>query len=157
LREAFRRINEGIVHALRSLGVPAELAGPGRRARPPDAEACFREPEAGEITVQGRKIVGSAQVRIEESFLQHGSVLLAGDQELLARMGPPGVRGRPAITIQDVTGRVPSQGKLVEGLVSGLAEALSGVWESGTTTPAVEKRARALVERYGSPEWTWRR
>ena len=38
----------------------------------------------GEILVGGRKLVGSAQVRRGDAFLQHGSILLAGSQQNVA-------------------------------------------------------------------------
>ncbi len=46
-------------------------------AHPP---SCFAPPVGGEILVSGRKLVGSAQVRRGEAFLQHGSILLDGTQ-----------------------------------------------------------------------------
>jgi lipoate-protein ligase A len=39
-----------------------------------------------ELTVHGRKIVGSAQRRLRRSFLQHGSMPLSCDREKLARV-----------------------------------------------------------------------
>ena len=85
-RRAYRRVSAGLVQGLRHLGVPASMAG--GRSLPPDAGPCFREPAAGEVVVGGRKIVGSAQVRIGDALLQHGSLLLVADQEpLLARVG----------------------------------------------------------------------
>ena len=38
----------------------------------------------GEIVVNGRKLVGSAQVRRGGAFLQHGSILLDGSQDRVA-------------------------------------------------------------------------
>ena len=46
---------------------------------------CFISPSRYELTVEGRKIVGSAQRRLRRSFLQHGSMPIACDREKLAR------------------------------------------------------------------------
>ncbi|MGA9348974.1 MAG: hypothetical protein WBW48_09230, partial [Anaerolineae bacterium] len=41
--------------------------------------ACFDAPSSYEITVDGKKLVGSAQVRKKSVVLQHGSLPLEGD------------------------------------------------------------------------------
>ncbi len=40
---------------------------------------CFEVPSTYEITVGGKKLVGSAQARRKEGVLQHGSLPLTGD------------------------------------------------------------------------------
>lgn len=69
-------IHDGIAAALRAtlvqLGVPASTGGGGR----PDDFACFASAGGHEITVDGRKLVGSALRRGRRAFLQHGSVLV---------------------------------------------------------------------------------
>jgi lipoate-protein ligase A len=82
LRNAYCEIHTRIVRALRSLGVNAHLASHRPTVRPSDGPtSCFAVPVGGEILVAGRKVVGSAQVRRGHSFLQHGSILLAGSQQ----------------------------------------------------------------------------
>jgi lipoate-protein ligase A len=80
LRKAYCEIHERLARALRSLGVEAVLAD-RPAVRPSDRPtSCFASPVGGEIIVQGRKLVGSAQVRKRDAFLQHGSILLEGTQ-----------------------------------------------------------------------------
>jgi lipoyl(octanoyl) transferase len=82
LRNAYCEIHTRIVRALRSLGVEAHLASHRPTVRPSDGPpSCFATSVGGEILVGGRKLVGSAQVRRGEAFLQHGSILLAGSQQ----------------------------------------------------------------------------
>ena len=85
-RRAYRKVNEGLVEGLRRLGVDARAAA--GRALPPDSGPCFLEPADGEVVVGGRKLVGSAQVRIGGAVLQHGSVLLVADQSPLFGANP---------------------------------------------------------------------
>ena len=47
------------------------------------AGACFATPAGGEVMVGGRKAVGSAQLREGVGLLQHGSILLAGRQDVV--------------------------------------------------------------------------
>jgi lipoate-protein ligase A len=73
LRQAYEEIHRMLLAALRRFGVDAELASP-RAAVAVDAGACFASPAGGEITVGGRKLVGSAQLREGSALLQHGSL-----------------------------------------------------------------------------------
>src|ERR1019366_7834122 len=71
LKESYRRINAILVAALSRLGVHVSAA-PVSTPRRPGGAACFAEPSAGELVVDGRKLVGSAQVRERGALLQHG-------------------------------------------------------------------------------------
>ena len=152
-RRAYRRINEGLVEGLRMLGVDARVAA--GRPQPLDAGPCFLEPAEGEVVVAGRKIVGSAQVRIGGAVLQHGSLLLVADQSCLLSNG----RSDPAgpVTLSEVLGEVPAWTRLVEALTAGFAHTLGGSWSRGGTTDREEALALEFETRYRSGAWTWRR
>src|SRR5207249_7259987 len=86
LRAAYHAIHARLAAALRSLGAGTALALD--RPRPPStaldrAGPCFATPARGEVLLGGRKLVGSAQVREGRAFLQHGSILLAGSQDVI--------------------------------------------------------------------------
>ena len=84
-REAYRRINEALAAGLSALGVDVEVAERGTAHRP-DAGPCFQEAAPGEVVVNGRKLVGSAQARVGPALLQHGSIVLRTDQSALERL-----------------------------------------------------------------------
>src|SRR5882762_4108399 len=64
LRKAYCEIHTRLARALRSLGVDAVLAPAHPPIRPSAHPAsCFASPVGGEILVNGRKLVGSAQIR----------------------------------------------------------------------------------------------
>lgn len=79
-------IHDGIARALRAalvgLGVQARLGGSGR----PTDFACFAAAGGHEITVDGRKLVGSALRRGRRAFLQHGSLLVGEGHLELPRL-----------------------------------------------------------------------
>ena len=87
LRVAYLSIHERLASALRALGVDAVLAAQPAVRPPGRPAACFAVPLGGEILVGGRKLVGSAQVRRGNAFLQHGSILLDGSQEKVSSAG----------------------------------------------------------------------
>ena len=166
-RTAYGAINEALVAGLRELGVSAERAN--GRALPPDAGPCFREAAEGEVVVGGRKLVGSAQARIEGALLQHGSLLLVADQAaLLAPRGGGGDErngngarvyplGRQPATLADVLGEIPPWSRLVAALRAGFEDVFGGTWSPGSPSEEEASLARRLETRYGSREWTWRR
>jgi lipoate-protein ligase A len=85
----YKSVSEALCAAFNRVGVPAILA-PETRRGPSQAGGndlpCFMSPSRYELTVQGRKIVGSAQRRLRRSFLQHGSMPIRCDREKLARV-----------------------------------------------------------------------
>jgi lipoate-protein ligase A len=156
LREAYVSINEGLVVGLRALGCPAELAREGSTLTP-DAGPCFQAPAPGEVVLQERKLVGSAQVRMGASLLQHGSVILSGDQSALTQLAGGAGDPSPPATLESVIGPV-AWSDVAEALVGGLSLALGGVWQQGEVTPLEEARARRLeTDYYAADAWTWRR
>ncbi len=82
--ESYKIISKGILLALQKLGVKAEMRNDVDKS---DVSAiCFSEPSYYEIVVNGKKIVGSAQVRKKGKILQHGSVLIDVDVERLCSL-----------------------------------------------------------------------
>ncbi len=94
----YKVIATALVSALRALGLPAEMVSrAGRHAKlvqkAPKAASCFSTPSWYEIVVNGRKIVGSAQRRAGNAFLQHGSILLEYDAALESEVIPGVIKG----------------------------------------------------------------
>jgi lipoyl(octanoyl) transferase len=79
--ESYQRLSLALLEALHLLGVPARSeAEPFLPASSePKGPVCFEVPSNYEITINGKKLVGSAQARRKEGILQHGSLPLYGD------------------------------------------------------------------------------
>jgi len=156
LRETYLRINRALVDGLVKLGVRARLAAEGRVLRP-DAGPCFQAPTPGEVTADGGKLIGSAQARVEGALLQHGSIILGGDQSRLARMAGETGDPHPPATLYGMLRRV-DRAAIVAGLAEAMRLALGGSWsERGYRSRELKVADELLVERYASSEWTWRR
>src|SRR4029453_17123486 len=78
LLETYRWIGAALLRGLWALGAPAELV-PERPPAGPVPAFCFAPTGVVEIEVGGRKIVGSAQRRQGDSFLQDGAGPLGVD------------------------------------------------------------------------------
>jgi lipoyl(octanoyl) transferase len=85
--ETYKRIAQALVLGFHHLGIDTCLAGEGdargQWRGSPATSACFAVSNHYEILWAGRKLVGSAQRRTKTAFLQHGSILLDFDPELL--------------------------------------------------------------------------
>jgi lipoyl(octanoyl) transferase len=166
-RDAYRRINEALVLALRGLGVAAELARAGAARSESDwSVACFRRPEAGEVVASGRKLVGSAQRMEGRVILQHGSLLLGGSQAAAEELllagaitpGPVGLEpGTGWTTLDAELGDRPPLPELASALAAGFERALGTSLAPATLTGAEAVDARRHAERFASAAWTWRR
>lgn len=84
----YKRVSEALCIGFNRVGIPAILAPDTRKPNASDIGAdppCFVSTSRYELMVGGRKIVGSAQRRIRRSFLQHGSMPITVNREVLAR------------------------------------------------------------------------
>lgn len=101
LRNAYRVIHARLADAICSLGADATLALHGTRPSSTIVDrpaSCFALPVGGEVLVAGRKVIGSAQVRTGDAFLQHGSILLGGSQQIVSV-----VSRQPSVVSQETT------------------------------------------------------
>lgn len=155
LRQAYREIHRMLLAALRSLGVPAELA-PARAAVAVSAGSCFASPAGGEITVGGRKLVGSAQLREGAALLQHGSLLLDGAQTLVREVTRGGAPADLAVPLAALTGGRPDPAAVAEEVATAAAGHWGGTWERISPDVALLDEASSHGVRYRSPDWTWR-
>ncbi len=77
---SYLRLSRALLKALKLLGL-----NPEAKEKHPDKAnkktnpVCFEVPSNYEITVKGKKLIGSAQARRKEGILQHGALPLYGD------------------------------------------------------------------------------
>jgi len=157
-RESYARINRLLVGALHRLGVMAEIASAAGTPPRPGVAPCFEEPVAGEIVASGRKLVGSAQWRADGALLQHGSILVDDDQALASELLLERAAPSPApATLRQLLGRGPT----VAEFAMALATAVAGEEHVTSDVARIDQELRsatvALLDRYRSDEWTWRR
>jgi len=161
LIESYARIAAALAKSLASLGLRVELKARAAAIAPNGAAPCFLVPSTKEILVEGKKVVGSAQVRGRCAFLQHGAIPLRLDYEALAmatRNGPTeaaAYRGAFA-GLADFIPRL-SIARLRKALRSGFAEVFPGEWqESGLTTSEAEEAKRLYENKYSKDLWNKR-
>ncbi|MCB0089524.1 MAG: lipoate--protein ligase family protein [Caldilineaceae bacterium] len=166
--DAYLRLSNALVTGLHLLGVPADKAGGDTKVSKDVSAACFEVPSAYEITVGGRKLMGSAQSRRAGYVLQHGSLPLFGDiTRLIPVLSLPGPQ-RDLLTMQ-LAQRACTLNEALGGneadiigfeqaactLKQGFEQVLNLQFKPGQLTPQEARRtAELLREQYANPEWT---
>jgi lipoate-protein ligase A len=148
---AYRLIHEQLARAMTRLGLTARLAPSGRRPTLAPG-ACFDLAVGGEVIVNDRKTIGSAQALLGGALLQHGAIAVADRGAALARFRLESGDGRPAGGASGLP------------VATAIADAIVATWlaEGGEIVAAelvdwaVEESA-IHQEQYQDPAWTWRR
>ncbi len=166
--ESYQRLSQGIVAGLRTFGLEPEVQ-PGVPLTPAERErpVCFEAPSAYEITLQGRKVAGSAQVRRRQTVMQHGTIPLEGDITRIclglhfdsdsAREQARGQLRQRATTVSELMGRTVEWEEAASALCQGMTQMLGVRLVAARLTAAEQSRAQTLAETiYASEAWTRR-
>ncbi|HDJ23800.1 MAG TPA: lipoate--protein ligase family protein [Candidatus Aminicenantes bacterium] len=161
LRESYRLISEALVLGLQKLGIQAELA----TSKPPEIYArgnlpCFSFPAENEIEVKGKKLIGSAQKREGNCFLQHGSIPLRNNTSLLEQITPNSNGGKVIrlISLEEALGRGVEFNEVAAALICGFSEYFNAeIRPKILSKEDREEIYRLEKEKYGTEEWTFQR
>jgi lipoyl(octanoyl) transferase len=174
-RDTYAAIHRALAAALVACGVPAIVHRPASAdapADPPDrspgspttvnsirmaAHPCFQSPAAGEVTAAGRKLVGSAQRCERRTLLQHGSILIDGDQSVAAGLQIGSPPAPASAGILDFLGAEPDASRLRDAIVTGFERECAARFDTDCTNTRERARSAELEHRYRSEAWTWRR
>ena len=153
LRRTYVAIHEMLGAALRRLGVDAALA-PTPPGREPglSAGACFSSPAGGEVVMDGRKLIGSAQVRDGNAFLQHGSLLLENGQDVVSSVTNGKRPSVVAASLREVLTEAIGFEEVASAIAAEAKERWPGRW--GEAPCALEVDGG---DKFGQSSWTWRR
>jgi lipoate-protein ligase A len=165
--ESYRLISRGLLAGLQLLGAQpqSEPMPAGVKAVDP---VCFETPSHYEITVQGKKLIGSAQARRGAGLLQHGTLPLTGDiaricdalvyESVAAREASKAHVRERAITLEDALGREVSWDEAVGEMMRGFSGTFDVELVGGRLSPEEQAEAKRLeAEIYGAESWTLRR
>jgi lipoyl(octanoyl) transferase len=157
LLAAYGAINALLLKALVALGVPVRTATPATRAAGPTAAPCFAAPARGELTIDGRKLVGSAQWRDRGALLQHGSILLDDDQSSIPELMRDPIAAPPPATLRDALGRAPVMAEVADALFDAVRGVVDRAASPIEPDDELMRDADLIAGRYRDLAWTWRR
>jgi lipoate-protein ligase A len=147
--EVYRRLCRGLQAGLARLGVFTFPGTPLSPHRP--GFNCFAGAATGDLTWQGKKFLGSAQVWQGRTFLQHGAILLSSQEDLWRQLlGESDQEAAiPVISLTEILGAPPSLSGLKTALQQGFQDELGISLEASELTPW-EKALLALELRRSS-------
>lgn len=131
IAESYRFLHSPFISVLNTLGVPAQdnfEAGKGRPA------ACFDRITPFDVTVKGRKILGSAQRRHKQYFLQHGSLPLE-----------PNPFSERATSVQEELGSIPITDELIQLLTEAVSTVLGMEFRPDSLTEKEKETVSKLL------------
>lgn len=160
----YSRLAEALAAGLERLGLPVDRPSPSTTPDPsPRREAeqahCFSWRTTHEITVGGRKVLGSAQRRRRGAVLQHGSLPVKLDREAIARYIETASIDdeRGFADLSELLGRRPDDDEIVAALADGFRDRLGVAFERVPLSAEERQRAVELYSwKYASLEWTAR-
>lgn len=165
--ESYNRIAQALLLAVKNLELPVEMKEGKTNDQALPNPVCFEVPSTYEITVRGKKLIGSAQARKKEGVLQHGSLPLTGDltricqalvfdnetaredasKRLLAR----------ATTVESALRHAVSWETAAQAFIHAFEAQLGLCFEKGELSESESRRAEELVrEKYDHASWTER-
>ena len=165
--ESYNRLAQALLLAVKNLELTVELKEGKANENGQNNPVCFEVPSTYEITVDGKKLIGSAQARRKEGVLQHGSLPLTGDlsricqalafenesaredasKRLLAR----------AATVESALGRTVSWETAAQAFIRAFEAQLGLIFERGELSESESKRTQELVrEKYTHRSWIQR-
>ncbi|HEX3054098.1 MAG TPA: biotin/lipoate A/B protein ligase family protein [Aggregatilineaceae bacterium] len=166
--ESYRRLSRALLEALHRLGASAEADRRAESIANTKGPVCFEVPSHYEITVNHKKLIGSAQVRRFGAVLQHGSFPLWGDiariVDVLAfedaeKQAAACARVyQRATTLEEALGRVVSWDEAASITADCFHDIFDVELEIGNTlTPAEQARAAELcTTQYATHDWNGR-
>lgn len=140
--DSYCLIAKAIIASLQTLGLEAELT-PGARSSG-TASACFATATRADLTASGLKVVGSAQVRRQGGFLQHGTLMLTQEPAAIAPLLVSGVPPKGMASLATLKGHAIDAQAVRRALIEGFERALGIGLEVGGLTSHEEALARRL-------------
>ncbi|MBE3037091.1 MAG: lipoate--protein ligase family protein [Candidatus Atribacteria bacterium] len=167
--ETYKKISGGMIRGLSYIGVTAELVPLREKSEIHNSDfksICFSVPSQYEVQVEGKKIVGSAQVRKREIVLQHGSLLIELEKDkLFSVFNFPSAQIRErfkkrfnATSLEEILKRKINFAELSEILPRGFEKEFGVRLLEGNLTEQEEKISKELLEnKYLTYEWNYER
>ena len=165
--ESYCRLSVALLAGLSNLGIHAlatrKKEGQVRESKP----VCFETPSDYEITVDGKKIIGSAQARRAKGVLQHGAIPTKGDLTRInqvlhfehknERRGANERLNSHATTIAEYLGHEISFLFVQKAFEDGFRTTFNiDFLANGPTEKEIARAGELMRIKYANPDWTCR-
>jgi lipoate-protein ligase A len=166
--ESYNRLAQALLLAVKQLDLQVEMEDKvAQEAILRNNPVCFEVPSTYEITVDGKKLIGSAQARKKEGVLQHGSLPLTGDLTRICqalvfenesrREAAANRLLQRATTVESALGREVSWETAARSFIQAFEAQLGLNLEEGELSESESNLTNELVnEKYDHASWTER-
>lgn len=160
--DSYHSTAEAIRKAILKIGIELDLTSGNRRIAPRTNNSgvidesgrqnrlhhkpCFAAPSRYELAYQGKKVVGSAQRRVRNAVLQHGSILFKSNVDLLALATGVDELNKEILS-RSMTGleEISSGDISVDELISHLAESLEKVFNTSLIVSTLTEKEHYML------------
>jgi lipoate-protein ligase A len=171
VNETYKRISLAFVESLKLLKIKGEfekMLPQENRVKSSDlSKPCFSSAIRYEIKVNGRKLIGSAQRRFQNSFIQHGSIPLEDQSIDLVELLPhtSSVKkqrlkiklNKESVCIRTLLGETPGMDRLISAVKSGFSSFFGVSLVDDDISAEELGLAYRLASKYKSEAWNFRR
>lgn len=171
VNETYKRISLAFLEFLRFLKIKGEFEKKlpqENRVKSFDlSKPCFSSAIRYEIKVNGRKLIGSAQRRFQNSFIQHGSIPLEDQSIDLVELLPDTFSvekqrlkiklDKQSVCIRTLLGKSPEMDRLISALKSGFSNFFCVSLVDDDISAEELGLAHKLATKYRSEVWNFRR
>ena len=165
LLETYREICLAWIEVMQLLGIRVEYSrkkASQKKVRSSYDTPCFASASIYELTVKGKKLLGSAQRRTKACFIQQGSLPRLNTGRSPASCFGPENRSRQelhswderGVNLESLTGRRWTLAELKEYVKKGFEHHFGvSMVEEGLTQPETKMALQLEKEKYSRPEW----
>lgn len=168
IQQAYYILSKGVLEGYRNLGINADYAIPEREAMKDKTAVCFEKTAIYEMIVDGKKISGNAQTRKKGVLLQHGSIPMTMDENMLFDLFKfKSERGRErqrenfskkAVSIEQITNKTHTYDMLKDAFLEGFKTGLDIKVKPFELTESQWTEVHELADaKYRNDEWNLRR
>ncbi|MGE5328463.1 MAG: biotin/lipoate A/B protein ligase family protein [Deltaproteobacteria bacterium] len=160
--ESYKFLCRGLIEGLKLAGANVSMESGRKNLRETSTQACFDSPSIYEIVCEGKKLVGSAQVRKNGVILQHGSILLDIDiDKNIAIMGRnkkekqllKQILENKTATLRQILGESRDFTDIPDLIFRGYCEALGIKGQLDNLLPDEELMCNELIKKFSSEAW----
>jgi len=158
--QAHKEICQALILTFAQFGIELELGRSQSNYR--HLEDCFEATTTADLHFQGRKVVGSAQLRRKSALLQHGSIVLQPSPPMLSELLADQKEGSGAVdeakrpgSLFELAGRTLSSAEFNQAFKSGFGQAFGISFYDGSLSDFELAEVNHLKPAYETGLGTW--
>ncbi|TRM13251.1 lipoate--protein ligase family protein [Lentibacillus cibarius] len=166
--EAYYILSKGLVEGFNNLGITVDYAMPDKQTARDRSAVCFEKAAFYEMMVDGKKLSGNAQTRNKGVLLQHGSIPMDMDTEMLydlflfpnnaIKQRMRDAFHRKAITIDQLTNKTHTYDMMKDAFYAGFETGLDVTLQPFELSRQQWEEVYRLAEtKYRTDDWNYYR